>query len=284
MIDAPRIDAPKIDAPKIDAPRIEVTQGTGAIVLGLPHTGTDIPADIRDTLNDQGRKLADTDWHIDRLYSGLLDNVTTVRTPIHRYVIDVNRAPEGHSLYPGQNTTTLCPLTDFDGHPIYRPGHEPDAAEIDRRRQTYHQPYHTALSTELSRVHAQHGCAILYDCHSIRSSIPYLFDGILPDLNIGTNSSTSCAHLVEKAVRETCLAAPSYTTILNGRFKGGWTTRHYGQPSANIHAIQMELAQSTYMVETPPWQYDTAKADRLRQHLSNILKALDHLVQTGVLQ
>lgn len=264
---------------------IEVTKGSGPIVLGLPHTGTDIPDNIRETLNDRGRERADTDWYIDRLYSGLLDNVTTVRTPIHRYVIDVNRAPEeGHSLYPGQNTTTLCPLTDFDGLPIYRTGHEPDAAEIDHRRQTYHQPYHTALSTELSRVQAQNGCAILYDCHSIRSTIPYLFAGTLPDFNIGTNLSTSCASLVEKTVDEICRTAPGYTTILNGRFKGGWTTRHYGQPTANIHAIQMELAQSTYMAEAPPREYDTTRADRLRGHLSNILKALDHLVQTGALQ
>lgn len=263
---------------------IEVIQGSGPIVLGLPHTGTDIPDDIFGKLNERGRDMADTDWHIDRLYSGLLDNVTTVRTPIHRYVIDVNRAPDGHSLYPGQNTTALCPTTDFDGRPIYHPNAAPDKAETARRHEAYHQPYHTALSTELSRVQAAHGCAILYDCHSIRSTIPYLFPGVLPNFNIGTNSSTSCAPLVENTVEEICRGSSGYSTILNGRFKGGWTTRHYGQPSANIHAIQMELAQSTYMAESPPWGYDKTRADALRLQLSNILNALTQLVQTGALQ
>jgi N-formylglutamate deformylase len=260
---------------------IEVAQGSGPIVLGLPHTGTDVPSDIRDMLNDRGQALADTDWNVHRLYAGLLDNVTTVRTPIHRYVIDVNRGPDDASLYPGQNTTGLCPVTDFDGEPIYREGCEPDAQEIERRRQTYHCPYHQALTTELSRVKVIHGTAILYDCHSIRTHIPYLFEGCLPEFNIGTNSSTSCGASVEKSVNEICRSAANSDTVLNGRFKGGWTTRNYGRPAAGLHAIQMELAQSTYMQEAPPWAYDDARADKLREHLSNILNALEQLVYTG---
>lgn len=263
---------------------IEVVEGKGPIVLGLPHTGTEIPAAIGDLLNHRGLALADTDWNIDRLYGGLLDGVSTVRTPIHRYVIDVNRGADDQSLYPGQNTTGLCPVTDFDGRPIYRAGQEPDAAEIATRRAAYHTPYHRALSAEIARVHAIHGCAILYDCHSIRSNIPHLFAGTLPDFNIGTNSSTSCAQSLESAVDGICRAVPGLSTTLNGRFRGGWTTRHYGQPHNGVHAIQMELAQSTYMHEASPWTYDTAKADRLRGHLSRILSALKHLVQTGVLQ
>jgi N-formylglutamate deformylase len=263
---------------------IEVVQGNGPIILCLPHTGTELPLDVKDVLNDRGRAMADTDWNIDRLYNGLLDDVTTVRTPIHRYAIDVNRGPDDQILYPGQNTTGLCPVTDFDGQAIYLPGQEPNANEIEKRRLAYHQPYHQALSTEIARVHAKYGCAILYDCHSIRSSIPYLFDGILPDFNIGTNLSTSCSMSVEQTVVENSQSATGYNMILNGRFKGGWTTRQYGHPSNGIHAIQMELAQSTYMQEAPPWLYDSAKADRLRTHLSNILNALEHLVQTGDLQ
>jgi formiminoglutamase len=263
---------------------IEVLQGAGPIVLGLPHTGTEIPAHIREKLNDRGLAMADTDWNIDRLYSGLLDGVTTIRTPIHRYAIDVNRGADDHSLYPGQNTTGLCPVTDFDGRSIYQPGQEPDADEIETRRRAYHTPYHQALSAEIARVHAKHGCTILYDCHSIRGDIPYLFDGTLPDFNIGTNSSTSCAAPVEYAVETICRAASGYDMVLNGRFKGGWTTRHYGRPQQGVHAIQMELAQSTYMQEAPPWTYDDAKADRLRTHLSTILGTLAHLVQTGELQ
>ena len=253
---------------------LEVKRGESPLVLGLPHTGTELPDGIEAALNDTGRVLADTDWHIHDLYEGLIPDVTTVRTRIHRYAIDVNRDPLGESLYPGQNTTTLCPLTDFDGQPIYREGHRPDAAEVDRRRHAYHAPYHAALLAELERVKATHGFAVLYDCHSIRSEIPFLFDGPLPDFNIGTNNGTTCDASIEAAVLARCEAAKGYSTILNGRFKGGWTTRHYGRPDEGFHAIQMELAQSTYMVERPPWTYDAARADRLRAHLQAILQDL----------
>ena len=263
---------------------IEVHRGNGPIILGLPHTGVELVDSLGDKLNDRGRALADTDWNIHQLYSGLLDGVTTVRTPVHRYVIDVNRSGDDASLYPGQNTTGLCPVTDFDGLPIYRDGSEPDTQEIETRREKWHHPYHQALSTELSRVKAAHGCAILYDCHSIRSRIPYLFAGGLPDFNIGTNSSTSCAGAVEETVDEICRSTSGYSTVVNGRFKGGWTTRHYGQPEAGIHAIQMELAQSTYMSEAPPWAYDEAKAARVREVLSRILSGLEKLAYSGDLQ
>lgn len=255
---------------------VEITHGNSPLVLGLPHTGTDIPDDCLARLNDTGRAMADTDWHIDGLYAGLSDDITTVRATFHRYVIDANRDPSGVSLYPGQNTTTLCPLTDFDGRPIYLEGQEPDEDEIIRRRDTFHAPYHAALAAELARVRAIHGFAILYDCHSIRGQIPFLFDGILPDFNIGTNEGTSCALTIESAVRDICAAAQGYTSILNGRFKGGWTTRHYGRPSEGQHAIQMELAQSTYMIESPPWDYVPDKAEKLRNHLKSILITLSN--------
>lgn len=262
---------------------IEIVRGDGPIVLGLPHGGTDLPDGIAAALNETGRALADTDWHIDRLYAGLCDGATTVRMSVHRYVIDVNRAPDGTSLYTGQNTTGLCPLTDFDGRPIWQDGMAPDPAEIGRRTRLYHAAYHDALSTELRRVHDIHGVAILYDCHSIRSNIPYLFPGILPDFNIGSNLTTTCSKILERTVEETCRAAADYSTVVNGRFKGGWTTRHYGRPETGFHAIQMELAQSTYMQQAPPWSFDTAAAGRLRTYLGNILNALETLVHTGAL-
>lgn len=253
---------------------IEVIRGNSPLVLGLPHTGTDVPSDCLARLNDTGRTLADTDWHIDRLYTGLVENVTSVRATTHRYVIDVNRDPSGESLYPGQNTTGLCPLTDFGGLPLYRAGQEPDEAEVARRRAAYHAPYHAALKAELDRVKAIHGFAVLYDCHSIRSEIPFLFDGTLPDFNIGTNSGASCAPSIETVVVRTCKGAAGYSTIINGRFKGGWTTRHYGRPTEGLHAIQMELAQSTYMLERAPWDYAEATAARTRTHLRSILETL----------
>jgi formiminoglutamase len=255
---------------------VNVTKGNSSVVLGLPHTGTFTPVDVEARFNDNGLALADTDWNIHRVYDGLLEDATTVRTMVHRYVIDVNRDPEGQSLYPGQNTTGLCPLTDFDEKPIYREGMEPDADEIARRRDEYHAPYHAALEAELKRVRDAHGFAILFDCHSIRSRIPYLFEGQLPDFNVGTNDSATCDPSIELAVTKICSKADGYSSTLNGRFKGGWTTRHYGRPAENLHAIQLELAQSTYMQESPPWTYDTAKAERLRTHLKTILTTLSN--------
>lgn len=249
-------------------------RGDSPLVLGLPHTGTDLPAEEAELFNEVGLAMADTDWRIHDLYDGLVDGVTTVRTRISRYVIDVNRDPTGHSLYPGQNTTTLCPTTDFDGNPLYRQGMEPDADEVARRQPVYHAPYHDALRAELERVRMIHGYAILYDCHSIRSHIPFLFDGKLPDFNIGTNNGSTCVQDLETRVVAVCDGATGYSSIINGRFKGGWTTRHYGRPDEGIHAIQMELAQSTYMHETPPWTYDADRAERLRKPLKTILSTL----------
>ncbi len=252
---------------------VEVVRGDGPIVLGVPHTGTHVPEDIFSSLTPRGQELADTDWHIHQLYDGLVPDVTMVRASFHRYVIDANRDPSGASLYPGQNTTGLVPTTDFDGAPLWNV--LPSAADIEQRKTAYHTLYHAALADELQRVRAVHGVAILYDCHSIRSHIPYLFDGVLPDFNIGTNTGVTCAPDLAKRVEDVCDAAEGYSTVTNGRFKGGWTTRHYGKPDLGVHAIQMELAQSTYLTEEqPPWTYHVTKADRLRMHLKTILEVL----------
>ena len=251
---------------------VEVVQGDSPLILGLPHTGTYLPETIRAKLNARGRILADTDWHIERLYDGLLPNVTTVRATFHRYVIDANRGPDDASLYPGQNTTGLVPVTDFDGEPIWT--EEPSATDIAARKADFHAPYHAALAAEIARVKAKHGVAILYDCHSIRSHIPFLFDGVLPDFNVGTNNGATCDPRIEAAVFDLC-AASGRTHVLNGRFKRGWTTRHYGSPKDGVHAIQMELAQSTHLsTETPPFAYDEEKAATLRTTLGAILNRL----------
>ncbi|MBW9065043.1 N-formylglutamate deformylase [Rhizobium herbae] len=254
----------------------EIRQGTSPVILGFPHTGTDVPPAIWARLNDNGRILADTDWHIHNLYAGLLPNVTTVRATFHRYVIDANRDPEGISLYPGQNTTGLVPNTDFDGVSIWRDGEEPTEVDIAARLADFHAPYHAALAAEIERVKAIHGIAVLYDCHSIRSDIPFLFEGTLPDFNIGTDSGKTCDPAIQNAAVDVVLNAEGYTSILNGRFKGGWTTRHYGRPETGVHAIQMELAQSTHLTtETPPFAYDEAKATKLRIHLKDILTRIE---------
>lgn len=259
---------------------VEVIRGDGPVVLGLPHTGTALPAGIAAQLNARGKALADTDWHIHTLYDGLLPGLTSVRATFHRYVIDANRDPGGTSLYPGQNTTGLVPLTDFDGHAIWAT--EPTEADIAARQRDFHAPYHAALAAELDRVRARHGVAILYDGHSIRSRIPFLFDGTLPDFNIGTNSGASCAPAIEAATAAICESAAGFTSVLNGRFKGGWSTRHYGRPADGIHAIQMELTQSTYLkAESAPWTYDPARAGRIRVHLTRILTRLAELAATS---
>ncbi|MGI6245396.1 MAG: N-formylglutamate deformylase [Pseudochelatococcus sp.] len=256
----------------------EVRQGTSPVILGMPHTGTDVPDDIWRRLNDNGRRLADTDWHIHDLYDGLLEDGTVVRATFHRYVIDANRDPAGTSLYPGQNTTGLVPRTDFDGEPIWNGGAEPGAEDIAERLAVFHGPYHAALRAEVERIKALHGIAILYDCHSIRSHIPFLFEGKLPDFNIGTDGGATCAGEIERAVVEIVAGAEGFSGILNGRFKGGWTTRHYGRPQTGVHAIQMELAQSTHLsVEEPPFSCDERKAERLRPHLKHILTRLERI-------
>lgn len=254
----------------------EVRQGTSPVVLAFPHTGTDVPSNIWDRLNDNGKLLADTDWHIHELYAGLLPDATTVRATFHRYVIDANRDPSGHSLYPGQNTTDLVPSTDFDGKAIWRQGEEPTGTDIADRLAGFHAPYHAALAGEIERVKSIHGVAVLYDCHSIRSLIPFLFDGKLPDFNIGTDSGRTCDARIEAAAKDVAAGAEGYTHVLNGRFKGGWTTRHYGKPEHGVHAIQMELAQITHLqTEAPPFAYDAPKADRLRIHLKTILTKIE---------
>jgi formiminoglutamase len=260
----------------------EVIQGADPIVLGQPHGGTYVPPDVQACLNENGRALADTDWHIARLFEGLLPEATVVRSHVHRYVIDANRDPSGASLYPGQNTTTLVPVTDFDGQPIWQDGKAPDATEIEQRRLAYHAPYHAALEQELARVKAQHGVAILFDCHSIRSRIPFLFEGDLPVFNTGSNLGTTCDARIEDAVHRIAQGS-GLPSVLNGRFKGGWTTRHYGQPETGIHAIQMEIAQRAYMQESAPWTYDETRANRLRRHLQDMLTSLNELALSGQL-
>ena len=223
---------------------LEVDRGEAPLIVALPHTGTDL-VDCAGAFVSPWLARRDADWHVDRLYAFACDlGATTVRTSVSRSVIDVNRDPSGASLYPGQATTGLCPTTTFDGEPLYA-GAGPDAAEIARRRVEWFDPYHAALSAEIARLRERHGHVVLYDAHSIRSRIPRLFDGVLPQFNIGTNGRTTCAPALTAAVAAAC--GPD--RIVDGRFRGGWTTRHYGRPHEGVHAIQMELAMRGYMTE-----------------------------------
>jgi formiminoglutamase len=259
---------------------VEVTRGSAPLVVSIPHTGTDIPPEIEADLVSRWLARKDTDWRIERLYdfAGAL-GATVIRTAISRTVVDVNRDPSGASLYPGRATTGLCPIETFDGEPLYLPRRVPDATEIDRRRRLYFEPYHAALAGELARLRLAHDRIVLYDCHSIRSVVPRLFEGELPQMNIGTNSRASCDRALQQAIESLCAASP-FSWISDGRFKGGWITRHYGRPEGGVHAVQMELACRSYLLEPIPlvdemnWpvRYDAAVAEPLRGLLRRILK------------
>jgi len=227
---------------------LEIQRGDVPLIVSFPHAGTEIPPELERHFVSPWLARKDTDWWVDRLYGFARDlGATTVRTRISRSVIDCNRDPSGLSLYPGRPTTGLCPTTTFEGEPLYRDG-VPDEAEIARRRTTFFDPYHAALSAELDRLHHRGGAVVLYDAHSIRSRVERLFDGELPQFNIGTNGGTSCASALAERVTAICLESGE-SLVVDGRFRGGWTARHYGRPDRGIHAIQMELAQRGYMTE-----------------------------------
>ena len=259
-----------------------VRRGETPLLVSLPHTGTEIPPEFEPRLVSPWLARKDADWWIDRLYdfAATLD-ATVVHTAISRTVIDVNRDPSGASLYPGQATTELCPTTTFDGEPLYRDGGSLSEMEIVSRRSRYFAPYHQALAAEIGRLRACHPRIVLYDCHSIRSVIPRLFDGELPHFNIGTNGGASCDPELQRLVEETCAATP-FTWVANGRFKGGWITRHYGKPREGVHAVQMELACRGYMreplgpvtPETWPTPYDPASAAPMREALIRLFHGL----------
>ena len=258
---------------------LDIHRGDAPLLLAFPHTGTDIPADIERGLISPWLARKDADWWVDELYDfAHALGATTIRTRISRTVIDVNRDPSGASLYPGQATTGLCPVDSFDGEPLYREGHAPDQAEIDRRKAAWFLPYHQAVRDELDRLRLRHPAVILYDAHAIRGHIPRLFDGDLPDLNLGTNEGATCAPALQRAL-ETACAASGFSWVANGRFKGGWTTRHYGDPQRGIHAVQMELACRAYLREPAapspdnwPTPFDPSHAAPLRAVLQDLLQ------------
>ena len=259
---------------------LQIHRGDAPLIVSFPHTGTDIPTDIDERLVSPWLGRKDADWWVDLLYDfaqGL--GATTVRTCVSRTVIDVNRDPSGISLYPGQATTELCPTTTFDGEALYLEG-PPDADEIAARREEFFAPYHHALAEQIARLRRLHPKVVLYDAHSIRSVVPRLFDGELLNFNIGTNGGLTCAPELTTAIEAICDRS-GFSRITNGRFKGGWTTRHYGQPGDGVHAIQMELACRGYMDEPLalphhgdwPTPYDPDKAAAMRSALTHILTA-----------
>jgi N-formylglutamate deformylase len=264
---------------------LQVHRGDAPLIVSFPHTGTDLPDALAERFVSPWLARRDADWWVHELYDfARAMGATTVRSAMSRSVIDLNRDPSGASLYPGQNTTGLCPLTTFDNQPLYREGQEPDASEIEQRRAQWFDPYHAALAAEIARLRERHGTVVVYDAHSIRSHIPHLFDGELPQFNLGTAGpsgavDTSCDNALADVVENLC-AFSGLPAVRNGRFKGGWITRHYSDIPGGVHSLQMELACRGYMhepddvdVHSWPTPLDPDHAAPLRHTLQQVLGA-----------
>jgi N-formylglutamate deformylase len=248
--------------------------GRVPMLVSMPHVGTDIPDHVAGRLAPCALAKADTDWHLAQLYDFVQElGISTLAGRWSRYVIDLNRPPEDTSLYPGLDTTGLCPVDTFGRERLYQPGMAPSEAEVQSRLERYWRPYHQQLRTELDRLLALHGRVVLWDAHSIASVVPRFFEGRLPDLNFGTADGKACAPGFEQAVVEAARAQDRYSIAVNGRFKGGYITRHYGQPGAGVHAIQLEMCQCLYMNEAPPFEYRPGLAAEVQPLMGKMIEA-----------
>jgi N-formylglutamate deformylase len=256
-------------------PLFKLRRGNAPLLVSMPHAGTFIPADIAQGMTDCALRLPDTDWHLERLYDflGAL-GASAIAATHSRYVIDLNRPPDGTDLYPGQETTGLCPLDTFDRQALYRAGSEPDASEAQRRIARYWAPYHDVLEAEIARLRKRHAAVVLWDAHSIRSVVPRLFAGRLPDLNLGSAAGAACDADLAHTLLQIARRHDRYTAVLDGRFRGGHITRHYGRPAGGIHAVQLELAQITYMQEDFPYTFDESRAAELRPALKDMVQGV----------
>jgi N-formylglutamate deformylase len=259
----------------MDSDIFALTRGTLPLLVSIPHAGTHIPSELAQRMTPQALQRADVDWHLPQLYGFAAEIGASVLAATHaRHVIDLNRPPEDESLYPGQDVTGLLPVDTFRKEPLYRPGEEPDAAETARRRERYWRPYHAALQAELERLLGRHGRVALWDAHSICSVLPRFFEGRLPDLNLGTADGRACTPSVQAAAVAAMAAQDTFTHVANGRFKGGWITRHYGAPAQGVHALQLEVCQCTYMDEEAPFAYRPDRAARLQPLLRQMVQAV----------
>lgn len=250
-------------------------RGTAPLVVSLPHVGTLIPDELRDRYVERALGVEDTDWFLDRLYAFVKDRGASLLVPRYsRYVVDLNRPSDNRPMYAGSNNTELCPTRCFTGDPIYRDGRAPTEAEVRQRVATYWQPYHDALAAELARVRAEHGHVVLFDGHSIKSELPWLFEGRLPDMNLGTASGAACAPALADRIVAVFAAQSAYSHVLNGRFKGGHITRHYGNPAGGVHAVQLEMCWRAYMDETPPYVWHEARAAAVTPLLRRLIDTL----------
>ena len=247
-------------------------RGSSPLLVSIPHLGTEIPREMQPLYSPRALAVEDADWHLDRLYDCLPALGASVLQPRYsRYVIDLNRPPDDAPMYPGASNTELCPTRFFNGDALYVQGNAPLPQERAARRKAYWEPYHQALQAEIARIRDEHGFVLLWDAHSIRSEIPWLFEGRLPDLNIGTADGASAHASIAQAVVAAAAANPAYSHVLNGRFKGGYITRRYGRPADNVHAVQLEMCQGVYMQEVPPYAYIETMARQVQPTLARMI-------------
>jgi N-formylglutamate deformylase len=250
-------------------------RGRGPLVVSMPHVGTFVPHSIGSALADCAVRRPDTDWHLPRLYSFVAAMDATVITATHsRYVVDLNRPPDGANLYPGRDTPRLCPVDTFASEPLYRGAVEPGEAEIARRVEAVWRPYHRRLRAELERVRDEHGIAMLWDAHSIAPEVPRLFEGRLPHLNLGTANGASCDPQLGGKLLAALRRHGDFESVLDGRFTGGYITRTYGRPAEHIHAVQLEMTTDCYMDLEPPYAYRPDLAARIQPVLQEQLAIL----------
>jgi N-formylglutamate deformylase len=254
-----------------------LTRGSSPLLISIPHVATAIPSDQQHRYTPRALGSEDTDWFLDRLYAFATDCGASIIVPaFSRYLIDLNRSSDNAPMYPGQNNTELCPTRHFTGDALYREGYEPDDTDTQRRVTRYWQPYHDALRDELARIKSAHGHAVLFDAHSIKSEVPWLFPGQLPHMSVGTANGASCASTLSDAVMHVFSAQSAFSHVLNGRFKGGHITRHFGRPVEGIHAIQLEMCWRAYMNESPPYVWNDTLADDVLPLLRAFVDALIH--------
>jgi N-formylglutamate amidohydrolase len=251
-----------------------LARGDSPLVIDVPHAGTHVPPELAARFTVAARAVPDTDWHVEKLYAfAARAGITLVAATHSRYVVDLNRDPSGSALYPGADNTELCPTRTFDNAPIYVDA-PPDDDEVAARRAAYFEPYHAMLAAEVARVRARHGWAIVLDGHSIRAEVPRFFAGRLPDLNLGSAGGAACAPSLRETAVAVLAAAAGFTHVVDGRFKGGWITRHHGRPDDGVHALQLEVAQACYMDEAPPYPWEPARAAALVAVLERLARAL----------
>lgn len=245
------------------------------MLVSVPHCGRELPTALASRMVPRALKVEDTDWHVEKLYDFVKDLGASFLVPrFSRYVVDLNRPPEDLPMYAGANNTTICPTTFFSGEPLYLADQAPDQSEINERVKNYWQPYHDAIAAEMTRLSDLHGYAILFDGHSIRSEVPWLFEGSLPNLNLGTVNGLSCAPTLRQRCVEVLNQQSQFSHVIDGRFKGGYITRHYGRPAQGWHTVQMEMTWSSYLDESHPRHWDPARADAARCVMKGLVESL----------